>query len=77
MLLEADALHVRCDIRLVVVTQIGAHIQYAGIERGDVVCVPPVMAFALLNVTRLYMVGCFGNFTHGNCNIEFMKICFL
>ena len=62
VLLEADALHVRCDIRLVVVTQIGTHIQYAGIERADVVCVPPVVAFALLNVTRFDVVRCFGNF---------------
>ena len=76
VLLEGDTLQVGYHIRFIVMTQFGTHIQSAWVQRGDIISVPPVMTFTLLDVAGLYVVGCFCCCTHITilCFYDFMKI---
>ena len=64
MLLKGDALHFRRDIGSVVLAQIETDVEFLGVERHDVLCVPPVVAFALGDIAWLHMDGSLGFRTH-------------
>ncbi len=64
MLLKGDAFHFRCDIGAVVLRHVETDVEFLGVERLDVLYVPPVMSFALGDITWLHMDGSLGFHTH-------------
>ena len=64
VLLKGDALHFRRDIGSVVLAQIETDVEFLGVERLDVLCVPPVVAFALGDIAWLHVDGSLGFRTH-------------
>ena len=70
MLLEGDALHFRRDIRGVVFGQVEPDVELLRVERFDVLCVPPVVAFALGGIAWLHMDGSLGFLVHFASDLE-------
>ena len=64
VLFQGDAFHSGCDIRTVVLRQVETDVEFPGIERLDVLFVPPVVSFALGDIAWLHMIGSLGCSTH-------------
>ena len=64
VLLKGDAFHFRRDVGIVILRQVETDVELLGVERLDVLYVPPVMSFALGDITWLHMDGSLGFRTH-------------
>jgi hypothetical protein len=57
-ILKGLALHVRCDIYIVIMRQFQTYINGTRVERRDVLWITPVMALTLFDIAWLDMVAC-------------------